>query len=325
MSRRTNKPRPCIRCGQRQTRSDTRVCWECRPAPAVRRDGGVRPRRRPRQPDNPRGAAVGACPRRCGTAMTAQQHGPIVAGTAVILTGESLEAALQAVLIAARARTRNGLPNSATHLALAKALTAAMSANGHSGRPRTRTSCNIIRKQEPPTVTVAEAARQLGLSERQTRRLAPKLGGKKIGGRVAPRPGRHRRTQGRPEVDRDNVIQYLASHDRRRVPPDRSPSANPRRDAHHRRTGSPPRKNEATFTRPSRSSGRSTCTSEPTEQHGRTHPMTSTTTDKVSPQDALAAAEPRLQIDPGRSRRGTRRGIATGTRRRRSCSGSSHR
>ena len=40
MSRRTNKPRPCIRCGQRQTRSDTRVCWECRSAPAVRRDGG---------------------------------------------------------------------------------------------------------------------------------------------------------------------------------------------------------------------------------------------------------------------------------------------
>jgi len=37
-------------------------------------------------------------------------------------------------------------------------------------------------EQEPPTVTVAEAARQLGLSERQTRRRAPQLGGKRIGG-----------------------------------------------------------------------------------------------------------------------------------------------
>ena len=64
--------------------------------------------------------------------MTAPEHGPFVAGTAVILTGESVEAALQAVLIAARARTRNGLPNSAAHLELAKAFTAAMSASGQS-------------------------------------------------------------------------------------------------------------------------------------------------------------------------------------------------
>jgi hypothetical protein len=36
---RSNKPHPCIQCGRRQTRSATRVCWECRQAPAVRRDG----------------------------------------------------------------------------------------------------------------------------------------------------------------------------------------------------------------------------------------------------------------------------------------------
>ena len=41
MSRRTNRQRPCTRCGQRQTHSATGICWECRPAPAVRRDGGV--------------------------------------------------------------------------------------------------------------------------------------------------------------------------------------------------------------------------------------------------------------------------------------------
>jgi hypothetical protein len=32
--------RLCTQCRARQTRSATRVCWECRPAPAVRRDGG---------------------------------------------------------------------------------------------------------------------------------------------------------------------------------------------------------------------------------------------------------------------------------------------
>ena len=113
--------------------------------------------------------------------MTAQLHGPIVAGTAVILTGESVEAALQAVLIAVRARTRNGLSNSATHLALAKALTTAMAANGHSdvGEPAELHHY----PQAVPTVTVAEAAKQLGLCERQVCRLASKLGGRKIGGR----------------------------------------------------------------------------------------------------------------------------------------------
>ena len=113
--------------------------------------------------------------------MTAQPNGPIIAGTAVVLTGEWLESALQAVLIAARARSRNGLPNSGSHLALAQALNAAMSARGHSDG-RVTEDWEDHPQQEPPTVTVAEAARQLGLSERQTRRRAPQLGGKRIGG-----------------------------------------------------------------------------------------------------------------------------------------------
>jgi hypothetical protein len=113
--------------------------------------------------------------------MTAPPHGPIVAGTAVILTGESLKHALDAVLIAARARTRNGLSNSGSHLALAQALNAAMSASGHAV-VRVTEDWEDHLQQEPPTVTVAEAARQLGLSERQTRRRAPQLGGKRIGG-----------------------------------------------------------------------------------------------------------------------------------------------
>ena len=107
--------------------------------------------------------------------------GLVVAGTAVILTGESLKHALDAVLIAARGRTLNGLPNSATHLELAKAFTAAMSARGHSDVREPEELQHY--PQAVPTVTVAEAAIQLELTERQTRRHAPKLGGKKIAGR----------------------------------------------------------------------------------------------------------------------------------------------
>jgi hypothetical protein len=110
---------------------------------------------------------------------------PIVAGSAVILTGESVEAALQAVLIAARARTRNGLPNSAAHLELAKAFAEAMSANA-SARGRSVIDkaelLQAITEQERLTVTIEDAARQLALSERQVRRLAPKLNGRKING-----------------------------------------------------------------------------------------------------------------------------------------------
>ena len=118
--------------------------------------------------------------------MTADSiNQPIVAGSAVILTGESVEAALQAVLIAARARTRNGLPNSAAHLELAKALAEAMSANA-SARGRSVIDkaelLQAITEQERLTVTIEDAARQLALSERQVRRLAPKLNGRKING-----------------------------------------------------------------------------------------------------------------------------------------------
>ena len=106
---------------------------------------------------------------------------PFVAGAAVVLTGEWLKTALQAVLIAARARTRNGLPNSAAHLALAQALTTAMSARGHSDM-REPEELQDYPQQERPTVPIADAARQCRVSTRHARRLAPKLGGKKIGG-----------------------------------------------------------------------------------------------------------------------------------------------
>jgi hypothetical protein len=113
--------------------------------------------------------------------VTVQPPGLTVAGTAVVLTGEWLEAALQAVLIAARTRSRNGLSNSAAHLELAKAFTAAMSASGQKD-VREPLELQHYPQQEPPTVPIADAARQCRVSTRHARRLAPKLGGKKIGG-----------------------------------------------------------------------------------------------------------------------------------------------
>ena len=34
-----HKQRPCRQCGQYETRSLTGLCWACRPAPTVWRDG----------------------------------------------------------------------------------------------------------------------------------------------------------------------------------------------------------------------------------------------------------------------------------------------
>jgi hypothetical protein len=108
--------------------------------------------------------------------------GPIVAGGTVILSGVWVEAARQAVLIAVRARYRNGMPISARYSALTSALnTAAMSANGHSDVRKTEVLQDY--PHEHPTVTIDQAAHQLGLSARQVRRIAAELGGRKVGGR----------------------------------------------------------------------------------------------------------------------------------------------
>jgi hypothetical protein len=103
-----------------------------------------------------------------------------VAGTAVILTGDWLQTTLQAVLIAARTRRHNGLPTTSADTALAEALAQAVAANGHEDVREPPVLQHYPQTQ--PTVTVEDGARQLGLSRRQARRLAPKLGGKLIGG-----------------------------------------------------------------------------------------------------------------------------------------------
>ena len=106
---------------------------------------------------------------------------PVVAGAAVILTGDWLQNTRQALLIAARARKYNGLPVSSKDQALFEALTRAMSAYGQSDVPEPAELQDY--PQTDPTVTIDDAARQLRLSPRQTRRLAPKLGGRIIAGR----------------------------------------------------------------------------------------------------------------------------------------------
>lgn len=107
--------------------------------------------------------------------------GLVVAGTAVILTGDAARAALQAVLIAIRSRRLSGLPNSAAYTELAQALADAATADGQSDVPKHAVGQGF--PAEVPTVPIDDAAARLGLSPRQVRRLAPKLGGRIIGGR----------------------------------------------------------------------------------------------------------------------------------------------
>jgi hypothetical protein len=106
----------------------------------------------------------------------------LVVGGVVVLHGPALPALRDALLVSARTRQRNGLPVGAHHAALLAAITEAMAVNGQSdGReslPRQADS-----HDELPTVPLAEAARRLGRSRRQTRRLAPRLGGRRIAGR----------------------------------------------------------------------------------------------------------------------------------------------
>ena len=90
----------------------------------------------------------------------------------VLLTGSALDAARYAVDVAQRARARNGLPPST---ALAR-LAAALSPAGQTDNPNEPTG-------EADDMTTEEAARLLGCSPRQARRLAPALGGRLTGGR----------------------------------------------------------------------------------------------------------------------------------------------
>ncbi|MGV0718541.1 hypothetical protein ABQE93_24355 [Mycolicibacterium sp. XJ662] len=90
-----------------------------------------------------------------------------------------MRAALELALIGIRSRRVNGLPEGDMHRELAEALAKAMTVDGHSDVREPIEDHAVVM----PTVPLDQAATRLVLSPRQTRRLAPKLGGKKIGGR----------------------------------------------------------------------------------------------------------------------------------------------
>ncbi|KAA1243112.1 helix-turn-helix domain-containing protein [Mycobacterium simiae] len=105
----------------------------------------------------------------------------VINGCAVILSGHMLRVARDAVLIAERARRANGLPTSRAYQELAQALNAALSVTRQNDVAQSAVLQHY--PQTTPTVTVEQAAAALGLSRRQTQRLAPRLGGRLIGGR----------------------------------------------------------------------------------------------------------------------------------------------
>jgi len=89
----------------------------------------------------------------------------------LLLTGDAVQALAYAVTVAQRARQRNGLPPS-------RGLAALLAATGQPDTPPTPTL-----ETEPDWITTEEAAHMLGCSNRQTRRLAPQLGGRLTAGR----------------------------------------------------------------------------------------------------------------------------------------------
>lgn len=101
-------------------------------------------------------------------------------GGVVVLSGPALKEARNMALIAVKHRKQSGIPHR-DYAALACEFGAAMAAAGQSDVRSPAISKAVAVEQ--PTVPIAEAAVRLGLSPRQARRLAKKLGGQIIAGR----------------------------------------------------------------------------------------------------------------------------------------------
>ena len=112
--------------------------------------------------------------------MTADDSGLLRAGGVVVLSGAALKQARDAALIAVKHRKQSGF-SYRSYAALACEFGAAMAAAGHSDVRSPAISKSVAVEQ--PTVPLDEAATCLGISHRQARRLAKKLGGQKIAGR----------------------------------------------------------------------------------------------------------------------------------------------
>ena len=110
--------------------------------------------------------------------MTAPPPGLLAVGPVVVLSRDAARAAAQGLLIAVRARRLSGY--STAHLEpIARAL---LTAAGQSD-DRDTGGAQPEHMQIAPSMPIEDAAERLGLSRRQTRRLAPRLGGRLIGGR----------------------------------------------------------------------------------------------------------------------------------------------
>ncbi|MGO9098908.1 MAG: hypothetical protein ACLP9Y_05490 [Mycobacterium sp.] len=107
-----------------------------------------------------------------------QHPGLMVAGTAVIIEGPMLKHALLGIQHIIQRRRHHELPVPAEWVALEAALTRAMSACPASDLPDT-----VIGDHGSQMVTTREGAAMLGVTERHIRRLAPRLGGKRVAGR----------------------------------------------------------------------------------------------------------------------------------------------
>lgn len=104
-------------------------------------------------------------------------------GAVVIVTGPALQLVLNCAAIAVKQRKMSGLPFSTTpYESLVCELRDAMAADGHSVI-RSGAVRDPVPVDEQPTVPLAEAAALLHISDRQARRRARQLGGRKIAGR----------------------------------------------------------------------------------------------------------------------------------------------
>jgi len=100
-------------------------------------------------------------------------------GGVVVLSGRTLRVMRDALAIALRARRLNGLPDSSSYVVIIAEINEAMAAHGQTD---VRDDIDMQASVLQP-MSVEEAAGALGISRRQARRLAPKLGGRRIGGR----------------------------------------------------------------------------------------------------------------------------------------------
>lgn len=114
------------------------------------------------------------------TRTIADLSGLTCVGGVVVLSGPALKFVFRCVLIVVKVGRASRL-STQTVRALASELNEAVAAAGQSDVRLPAISDPV--RVEPPTVPIAEVAERLDVSDRQARRLAPKLGGQQIGGR----------------------------------------------------------------------------------------------------------------------------------------------